>query len=71
MGYVSVVGHCVGCGRLFSFHPHKVPSIRVNGIREPVCQACLEAANPERKRRGLQPIIAPPGAYEPAEEYEL
>jgi hypothetical protein len=31
------------------------------------CRACVEAANPERVRRGLPPIYIHPLAYEPAE----
>jgi hypothetical protein len=31
------------------------------------CRACIEAANPERQRRGLPPIVVHPLAYEPRE----
>lgn len=66
--FVSVIGACVGCKTPFSFHPNLVPSVRVNGSREPICKACVEKANPERVKRGLDPIAVLPGAYEAAEE---
>lgn len=31
----------------------KVPSIRVNGVREPVCRSCVERVNPVREKNGL------------------
>jgi hypothetical protein len=32
---MSVVGKCLCCPRVFGFNPHKVPSFRVEGVREP------------------------------------
>ena len=58
-------GTCYGCKRTFSFNPGLVPAIRVAGVPEPICQACIELANPERVKRGLDPIAVPPGAYDP------
>lgn len=72
MGYVSVMGECFGCKRLFSFSPTKVPSIVVDGEREPVCQACVDRANAVRGPvYGLPPIEVLPGAYEPDDESEV
>lgn len=51
MGYMLAYGECVNCRRMFSFNPDRVPSVRVNGSREPVCLGCVEAANPERAKR--------------------
>jgi hypothetical protein len=34
MGYYLVFAPCVGCGNLFGFNPEKVPSIRVDGVRQ-------------------------------------
>jgi hypothetical protein len=48
MAFVSAMGNCVNCGRVFSFNPVRVPSIVVNGAREPVCEAC--ESNPEAER---------------------
>ena len=61
------VAACVGCHRLFSFNPERVPSILLNGVREPVCQTCVETANPLRIQNGLEPIQPLPGAYDSAE----
>jgi hypothetical protein len=71
MGYAFVIGGCVTCGRLMTFNPLYVPSVRVKGVREPVCRACVERANPERRRRGLPEIALHPQAYEPCDETEL
>jgi len=69
--YVFATGPCYGCQGTFSFHPNKVPSVTVGGVRRPICKACVERVNPMRIKNGL-PIIEPlPGAYEPAEESEV
>lgn len=66
MGYYFASGRCYGCGRLFTFNPHLVPSVRVEGTREPICGGCVERANPMREENGLEPIRILPGAYEVA-----
>lgn len=71
MGYVFVMSSCYGCGHPFSYNPTKVPSININGVREPVCQACVDRANPKRIANGLAPIVPLPGAYEAAPEEEV
>jgi hypothetical protein len=71
MGYVSVMGECIGCRRVFSFSPTKVPSVIVNGVREPICEACVIRANPMRQANGLPLIEVKPGAYEPDDESEV
>jgi hypothetical protein len=48
MGYAYCTSACFGCGRLFSYNPVRVPSIRVNGNREPICQTCVDRVNPQR-----------------------
>jgi len=70
-GYVFATGNCIGCGQAFTFNPLRVPSIPINGTREPVCRACIERANQRRPALGLEPIIPLPGAYEPCPEGEL
>ena len=67
MGYMIATGTCINCGRLFQFNPELVPSVRVNGHREPACLACVEAANPQRRANGLEEIRIHPGAYQPQE----
>lgn len=64
------VGTCFGCKQLFSFNPYRVPSIPVNGVREPICLACVDRVNPTRRRLGLAEIVPLPGAYEPVSEGE-
>jgi hypothetical protein len=71
MGYVTAMGCCVVCRKLFSFNPMRVPSITVNGTKEPVCAECVELANPERIKNGLPPIIPAPDAYDACDEGEL
>ena len=67
MGYMMVIGDCVVCGILFSFNPDRVPSIRIDGEREPVCRDCVERANRVRAERGLPLLHVLPEAYEPLE----
>lgn len=71
MGYAMALSPCVGCGRPFAYNPVRVPSLRVDGERKPVCLSCVERANPARIRNGLEPIIPAPDAYEPVDEREL
>lgn len=62
MGYYLVIGICVGCRRMFSYNPLRVPALVINGEREAVCRSCAERWNvlhPEIAR----PIL--PGAYDP------
>lgn len=64
-------GNCFVHGGLFMFDPDTVTSVLIDPVtglppdmggnerrarREPVCPACCKAANPERARRGLEPL---------------
>jgi len=71
MGWALCHGYCIGCGALFAFNPVRVPSITVNGSREPICNACVHRANPERIKNGLEPIVPASDAYEACDESEL
>lgn len=64
-------GACFGCGRMFSFNPVHVPSILHKGSREPICLACVNEANPQRVKNGLDPIVPHPEAYEPIPERDM
>lgn len=67
-GYVIAMGHCCGCGRVMQFNPVLVPSIRVNGEKQPVCAGCVE------RWKALHPgetFEIPEGAYEPCPEEML
>lgn len=68
MGYAIMIGTCIACKVLIHFNPHKVPSLMVNGRREPLCENCANKWNqlhPENAR----PID--PEAYEAMDENEL
>jgi hypothetical protein len=71
MGYALCTGTCIGCGRIFSFNPMRVPSIRIKGNREPICQGCVDRINPKRIANGLEPIVPLPDAYDACDESEL
>ena len=73
MGYAFGTSACFGCGRIFTYNPLRVPSIRSpqTGTKEPVCRDCIERANPIRIKNGLAPIVPAPDAYDPVDESEL
>jgi len=71
MGYAFAAAACIGCNRVFTFNPMRVPSITINGSREPICGDCVERANPLRLKNGLPPIEPLPDAYEACDESEL
>lgn len=70
MGVYFAMSGCAGCNRVFSYNPHLVPSVIVNGTREPVCADCVAVANPLREKNGLEPIKVLPGAYDVVDESE-
>jgi len=70
-GYVQALSHCVFCDGLFSYNPHKVPSVRVYGERQPVCESCMTWINAFRAQKDLKPLEILPGAYDPMPEEEL
>lgn len=70
MGYMTAMGLCLTCGRVFSFNPERVPSLRwppPDGPREPICEDCMRAVNAERERIGMPRLPVHPDAYEPEE----
>lgn len=68
MAWMSVIGPCIACGRVFSFHPERVPSSSaITGQREPVCRPCMDRINGKRREMGLEPFEILDGAYD-AEE---
>jgi len=71
MAYAFVMSACFSCKTPFSYNPHRVPSIRVNGEREPICEACILAINPLRIEKGLEPFAVHPDAYKAIREEEL
>jgi hypothetical protein len=71
MGYALCTSACFGCNRIFNYNPMRVPSIPINGSREPICEACVTRVNPLRKKNGLPPIVPAPDAYDACDEAEL
>jgi hypothetical protein len=67
MGYMFCLGTCIRCRTIFSFNPERVPSIVIDGKREPLCKACVEWANPKLKELGMHEIVILPGAYDATE----
>lgn len=71
-GYAIMIAQCIGCGATITCNPHHVPSIRVNGSKEPLCKNCYERWNKiHRTSKGLKPIPLHPDAYGPIPEGEL
>lgn len=65
MGWMLCHSACCNCGRIFSYNPNRVPSIRINGEREAVCRECVEMANSRRTKLGHELISVHPDAYDP------
>lgn len=70
-GFAFALSPCAGCGKPFTYNPLRVPSVVVNGSREPICFDCVQRANPVRIANGLEPIVPLPDAYEACAEAEL
>ncbi len=70
-GYAICTGTCYGCKQLFTFHSLYVPSLTIEGEREPFCRACIERANAIRKDKRMPPREVHPRGYEPLTEEEL
>ena len=71
-GFVSGCGHCILCGAVFTFNPLRVPSLRVDGTRHPVCSGCITArVNPSRRKQGLEDLVVAEDAYDAIPEEEL
>jgi hypothetical protein len=67
MGYMIIFGNCFICQRPFTFNATWVPSITVEGVKQPVCKDCMTLANHRREEQGLEPHYIHPEAYEPEE----
>lgn len=68
MGYALCHASCAACHQPVAFNPHLVPSIRINGVKEPLCESCANRWNtlhPENAQ------VINPRAYEPMDESEL
>ena len=71
-GYAFMVGACVNCGVPLTYSPTHVPSIRVDGVRQPLCRGCAAEWNRiHRTSKGLPEVPVHPNAYEPEPEENL
>ncbi len=61
-GYLICICNCIGCGANLAVNPDLCPSLRVNGVREPICRACHARWN-QIHRPGLEPLPIKEGAY--------
>ena len=59
MGSMLVIGLCWACGTMMTYSAERVPSIRVNGTRQPICQTCVDRANPTPCRQRPRPDHRP------------
>ena len=71
MGYVFMLGMCVGCRKMISFNPNKVPSVRINGEKEPLCEECATQINKNRAKAGMEVCVIHKDAWEAIPEEEL
>jgi len=72
MGVAIMFAPCLVCKKPFSFNPIRVPSLRVDGVKEPICGPCHEAINKYRVENGVEPFPEPhPDAYGACDENEL
>ena len=55
----------------FTFNPVRVPSFKVDGVKEPICSGCIEFINKQRQEQGVEPFEIHPDAYGACEEDEL
>lgn len=69
--FAFAVGKCLCCPRVFSFNPVRVPSFRVNGVKEPICRECMVLVNVKRKEAGVPEFEIQPDAYDAVDESEL
>lgn len=56
---------CVLCSTPFEgTNANMVPSVRINGRKEPVCEPCITGKiNPARRELGIPEIPIPAGVY--------
>jgi len=71
MGYAFVIGPCLVCKKPFTMNPVRVPSFKVDGVREPICKPCMSHVNKKREENGLPPHSIHNDAYEACDEMEL
>ncbi len=71
MGFCFAFSACAACHVPFCYNPIKVPSVRINGVKEPLCRGCVEEWNARKVAAGYEPQPIPDDAYEPVDERRL
>ena len=73
MGYITAMGECYVCKKLFSFNPTSVPSIKSpeSGEKEPICEDCIAIINTKRSEIGIALWPVSDDAYTYCKEEEL
>ncbi len=71
MGFCFAFSLCAACHQSFAYNPLRVPSIRINGVKEPLCRGCVLEWNTRMVKAGKEPHPIPDDAYEPIREEEL
>lgn len=63
--YVLCFGHCAQCGSSFGFNLEHVPSVPIDGVRQPICRDCIDEANARWAAAGEETFQVHPDAYKP------
>jgi len=71
MGYALLHCRCGICTHSMSCNPKRVPSIRKDGARQPVCRVCIDLVNEARRENGMDLLVIHAEAYDPLNESEL
>lgn len=71
MGFCFAFSNCAACRVPFAYNPLTVPSVRIKGVKEPICRGCVEEWNERMVAAGLKPHPIPDDAYEPVDERRL
>lgn len=71
MGFCFAFSKCAACHQPFAYNPLRVPSVRINGVKEPLCRGCVLEWNVRMVKAGKEPHPIPDDAYEPIREEEL
>ena len=71
MGFCFAFSKCAACHQPFAYNPLRVPSVRINGVKEPICRGCVLEWNVRMVKAGKEPHPIPDDAYEPIREEEL
>jgi len=67
-GFMLLLTPCVACREIMFCNSSHVPSIRVDGKREPLCRSCFDMWNQlHRIDKDLEPVELHPDAYAPEE----